>query len=361
LTSTCRRPSDAPWRTPATGFGTRIAFTLVELLVVIAIIALLMALLLPAVQGVRETARRTQCGNSLKQLALGCLAYESVNGELPPGTVRTPKDGTQSNPTADGAIATVSPTWIARILPQMEQQALFDRIDWNQTPGDQGANVAIRSIPLPIVRCPSDPAAVAQDGWAPTNYVASVGNTDMLLPWELPHQGAFFIGSNHVDPPPVISGGRMLSFAVGGRKLAAIRDGQSTTLLLGECVVNSPFVKRYAGAMSGYNGCLAGTEPPATGNQAGGTPRGKSWFIGTWTQNWAFSTRLPPGDPLTGELECELWTHRGHYATRSRHPGGASVARADGSVMFAGGNVDIVAWQAMGSVAGREPLDISAY
>jgi prepilin-type N-terminal cleavage/methylation domain-containing protein/prepilin-type processing-associated H-X9-DG protein len=350
MTSACPPPADPGAR------SRRAAFTLVELLIVIAIIALLMGLLLPAVQGVRESARRTQCANSLKQLALGCLAFESSQGALPPGTVRTPRDGTQSNPRANGAIGTVSPTWIARILPQMEQQALFDQIDWNQVPGDQGANVAIRGIPLPIVRCPSDGTPFAQVGWAPTNYVASVGNTDRLLPWDLPHPGAFFIGSNNVHPPP-IEGGKMLSFAVGGRRLASIRDGQSMTLLLGECVVNWPPIKRYNGATGGYNGCLAGTEPPISENQGGGTARGRSWFMGTWSQCWTFSTRMPPSDPLTAGIECELWTHQGHYTTRSRHPGGSNVARADGSVLFAGDNVDIVAWQAMGSVAGGEPLD----
>ncbi len=330
-----------------------IAFTLVELLVVIAILALLMALLLPSVQGVRETARRTQCANSLKQLALGCLAFESSQGALPAGTMRTE--------VPDGGIRTVSPTWIPRILPQMEQQPLFDQIDWNQKPGDQGANVAIRGIPLPIVRCPSDGTSFAQAGWAPTNYVASVGNTDRLLPWDVKHPGAFYIAWDTVTPPPTLSNGQLRPIAVEGRKLASIRDGLSTTLLLGECVVNWPPIKRYNGGVSGYNGCLAGTEPPITENQGGGTARGRSWFIGTWSQCWTFSTRMPPSDPLTAGIECELWTHQGLYTTRSRHPGGASVARADGSVMFAGDHVDIVAWQAMGSVAGREPLDISTY
>lgn len=340
MISTCHWPSD-PWRRTCSGQRPRIAFTLVELLVVIAIIALLMALMLPAVQGVRESARRMQCANSLKQLALGCLAFEGSNGALPAGTVRTE--------VPDGGIRTVSPTWIARILPQMEQQVLFDQIDWNQKPGDQGANVAIRGIPLPIVRCPSDGTSFAQAGWAPTNYVASVGNTDRLLPWIKPHLGAFFIAWDTVTPPT-------RTVAVEGRKLASIRDGQSTTLLLGECVVNWPPIKRH-NAETVYNGCLAGTEPPLTANDTLSGGRGRSWFMGTWSQCWTFSTRMPPSDPLTAGIECELWTHQGHYATRSRHPGGTNVARADGSVLFAGDNVDIVAWRAMGSVAGGEPLD----
>ena len=98
----------------------RPAFTLVELLVVIAIIGILIALLLPAVQAAREAARRLQCSNNLKQLALALHVYHASNCVLPPGGYR---DGNQLS-------------WHARILPHVEQAALYDKIDWRDTYGN---------------------------------------------------------------------------------------------------------------------------------------------------------------------------------------------------------------------------------
>ena len=129
----------------------RSGFTLVELLVVIAIIGILVALLLPAVQAVRESARRAQCMNNLRQLGLACLTFENAYEKLPPGTVRTDLSN-------GGGINATTPTWIARILPFLEQSNIYDKIDWNQLPGHEGANAALLNIPLAIVRCPSDGA-----------------------------------------------------------------------------------------------------------------------------------------------------------------------------------------------------------
>ncbi|MEM7453821.1 MAG: DUF1559 domain-containing protein, partial [Planctomycetota bacterium] len=96
----------------------RAAFTLVELLVVIAIIGILIGMLLPAVQSVREAARRTTCLNNLTQIGLACLSYEDVNKAFPPGFTFEPSLG-----------HTGSALWSAFILPQIEQGNLYDTID----------------------------------------------------------------------------------------------------------------------------------------------------------------------------------------------------------------------------------------
>src|SRR3954454_11853403 len=115
----------------------RRGFTLIELLVVIAIMAILMALLVPAIQNVREAAARTQCTNNLKQLALGCHSYESTHKRLPTLYSASTNDG-----------------WIVQILPYIEQGPLYDRY----TPGNWTlpANRNIVNARIPILECPSN-------------------------------------------------------------------------------------------------------------------------------------------------------------------------------------------------------------
>src|SRR3954452_24959568 len=124
-------------------------FTLIELLVVIAIIAVLISLLLPAVQAAREAARRSQCVNNLKQLALAAANYESSNGCLPPGAYNKVDPGTTRR------------RWDVSVFmhmaPYMEQQALFNGINFS---GDAflGANVTVAMVGVSSLWCPSDPS-----------------------------------------------------------------------------------------------------------------------------------------------------------------------------------------------------------
>ena len=121
-------------------------FTLVELLVVIAIIGVLVALLLPAVQAAREAARRTQCVNSSKQLALALQNYESAKGAVP-------ENFRPSGRTFENDYVTIG--WMQGILPYIEQQALFSRID-RKLPSLTGANLEVARTPIPALLCPSD-------------------------------------------------------------------------------------------------------------------------------------------------------------------------------------------------------------
>ena len=125
------------------------AFTLIELLVVIAIIAILIGLLLPAVQKVREAAARAKCSNNIKQLALGLINYEAATGQFPPSAT---------------GLETTAPShsWSARVLPYMEQENIFKmyhfNVDWNS----QVNWPAIQSQ-IPIFVCPSNPFGPRQD------------------------------------------------------------------------------------------------------------------------------------------------------------------------------------------------------
>src|SRR5277367_3086763 len=126
----------------------RQAFTLIELLVVIAIIGVLIGLLLPAVQKVREAANRTKCQNTLKQLALACFAYESSEGAFPPGDA--------ANTSAFSSGGGNGASWLFTILPYMEQPGLYNQV---RTSGSFSNAFAAGILPqmLPFTRCPSDP------------------------------------------------------------------------------------------------------------------------------------------------------------------------------------------------------------
>ena len=135
----------------------RRGFTLVELLAVIAIIALLVGLLLPAVQGAREQARRTHCANNFKQLMMGLAAYEANNEQFPAGFEQSDGRGNSSCGVRDrGTVHGFS--WVAKMLPQLEQQPLYDAIDYaGSYAGPPNSNRQASGAQLDVVRCPSDP------------------------------------------------------------------------------------------------------------------------------------------------------------------------------------------------------------
>jgi len=156
----------------------RRAFTLIELLVVIAIIAVLIGLLLPAVQKVREASARIQCGNNMKQLALACHNYHDANGRLPPAVM------IQSGVSAETATQNFGPNWIVLVLPYIEQDGLYAEAsnsvsDYMKT-GDSSWRV-VASVSVKNFLCPSDNAVylpwqpsqegtTGQAGIAPTGY-----------------------------------------------------------------------------------------------------------------------------------------------------------------------------------------------
>jgi prepilin-type N-terminal cleavage/methylation domain-containing protein len=199
-------------------------FTLVELLAVIAIIALLVGLLLPAVQSSRESARALSCKNNLKQVALALLAYESANGSFPPRGVWGIETGSPPFPENHHS-------WVTFILPQLDQPALASNIDLAQRAWG-GSHV---NAPLPMLRCPSDPffrSASETHNLTITNYAGCEGwdwwqNRD-LTPWVAGYGITGWVTGvmGQTETSGVTRPHRMTS--------AGIRDGLSNTLILGE-------------------------------------------------------------------------------------------------------------------------------
>lgn len=306
----------------------RKAFTLIELLVVMAIIGILIALLLPAIQQARESARRTLCRNQIKQLGLALHNYHDAFSRFPPGGIRRM---TSASPQLTSMIS-----WHVRILPYLEQQAIYNRVNWEIEPGNTGSNVALLYEPLSVFLCPTDGGISSLPTYSGTNYVACIGVTD---------------AANPTDP------GRDVGVfqANQSARIGDITDGSSSTLMISECLIDFPWVVRYGGNVAYYQLCLDGLDSPVSSNIS--VPgRGHSWFFAQRNSAWTFTTRLLPNDSATSNHECEQWSSVGAFAARSRHTGGVMCSLADGSVRFIADQLDRTVWENLGTRGGGEVI-----
>lgn len=323
-------------------------FTLVELLVVIAIIGILMALLLPAVQAARESARRLQCTSNLKQLGLAMQQYHDTMLHFP--GVR------DTYPMAFAAHA--------RLLPYCEQQPLFQMIDFTGMMGAnstyKGYNAKAAQVAIPLFNCPSDMGYVPGGaGVTPgvvfggTNYVTCTGTG---------------VGSSGVmnGDYTAADGVFVLASATGLRpiRIADILDGLSVTAAFSESVYGngapalspppSPLPARASTRLAvdiGGNtldpaACAAATT--FTGQ------RGDRWINGGYLST-AYNHFLPPN---SASFDClNTANNYGLKGARSLHNTGVNLALCDGSVRFMSDGVDLLVWQRLATRAGGEAVN----
>jgi prepilin-type N-terminal cleavage/methylation domain-containing protein/prepilin-type processing-associated H-X9-DG protein len=314
-------------------------FTLIELLVVIAIIAVLISLLLPAVQAAREAARRIQCTNNLKQMALALHSYQDQYGSLPVNSVRYLGD-----PTCIGCGYGALYTFRALTLNHIEQGPLYNAINFSYvySPYGQGdvaaipVNLTVAATRVSIFACPSDrmgDAAVSGYGAGRTgvpvpdaNYMASAGTKIVVAnTW-----GA--------GPSTASDNGAMVEFHAV--KLMEIQDGTSNTLLLGEFGRGPRYV--------GVGDWFVAWEDSVQRLSIAGINR-------PYTAPLPFADRISPPDqpPLSGP--------QSYMGFGSYHPGGANFAFADGSVKFLKESTDLHVLGDLGTRAGGEVVSASDF
>jgi prepilin-type N-terminal cleavage/methylation domain-containing protein/prepilin-type processing-associated H-X9-DG protein len=354
------------------------AFTLIELLVVIAIIAILIGLLLPAVQKVRESAARMKCSNNLKQFGLAAQNYHDANGNFPAAVLRAlpPKNGSQSMVSsyanADGSTAAtgvpgalgtaIGPNWAILVLPYIEQDNLYKQVAVNiqnyqayvNTNGTSGSLdmgwMAIRGQRLSVFLCPSDsgqdiPFALNGGGWARGNIAANGGAG--WLNWTL--FGQSHTGGSTGGTAQDKSGG---PFGVNyGATLASISgaDGTSNTIMFNEVRVGLNAQDRRGTWALGVGGSSI-TGASAIGDAT--TPNDANEFsddiedCNALRQAGGFPARSGMGPLRMGCSNDNLpnnWPNWQAQA-RSRHTNGVNACFCDGSVRFIPNTVAQTVW-----------------
>jgi prepilin-type N-terminal cleavage/methylation domain-containing protein len=315
----------------------RRGFTLIELLVVIAIIAVLVGLLLPAVQKVRESAARAKCQNNLHNLGIALHAYHDTNSQLPPGAqgmvAATPIPNPANTTQVQGT------NWLVFILPQVEQGALYAQYQFYQS-YNTATNLAVGTQRVPIYYCPSGSKDASGNQSEVSNGVAD--NTAHYVAI----MGPGAPGSTVPYPVGPVNGTQDNSnystlgmlpyydFSFGNTRgivqLTDVLDGTSNTLMVGELSYTLPI-----GQPSIYVSWVRGNVVPS-----GGTGMAKN-----------ITTPINSFTAYSGSNFNDI-------NLGSNHTGGANFALGDASVRYVKQNINMDVYKAISTIAGREAVQV---
>jgi prepilin-type N-terminal cleavage/methylation domain-containing protein/prepilin-type processing-associated H-X9-DG protein len=291
-------------------------FTLIELLVVIAIIAVLIALLLPAVQQAREAARRTQCKNNVMQLGLALNNYMMAHEVLPPGTQN------ETGPIQSIEGAGYHMGWMTQILPYLEQQNVYNHIDFTKSVYDP-INVPVRQQKIAGFICPSDPGSGISAVAAISNYCGV--HNDIETPIDVDQNGVLFLNS--------------------AIRYEQIRDGSSNTIYVMEARLNTgsdlgwmsgtkATLRNAVIAIPGSSQVATSVDATDSGNAEPISESEPNYRLHAITQNNAspFNVRQELADLESGREVVG--------GPSSFHTGGGHFLMGDGSVRFISQNID---------------------
>jgi prepilin-type N-terminal cleavage/methylation domain-containing protein/prepilin-type processing-associated H-X9-DG protein len=320
-------------------------FTVIELLVTLGVIALLMALLVPAVQSTREAARRVQCTNHLHQIGVALENFHANTGKLPAGSNKASNDQGQyvSNNLASHV----------ELLPYLDQKPLFDQFDRSEDgfgivhdPPTSNVNEALLPMGVTVYMCPSDVTTEPR-----CNYRISSGTSP---------------GTHETIPKS--SEGALQGFRSRfGRRDAEFVDGKSYTTAFAEKLAGDRDPSRITPWRDlvnvdytpnnmllpddALNACGAPLDPQAAHYSFDGT----TWVLSGYRQTW-YNHVLTPNSAV---LDCTSSEYaQGAFTARSLHPGGVNVLFADGSGRFIASTINLAVWRALGTINGGEAVSL---
>jgi prepilin-type N-terminal cleavage/methylation domain-containing protein/prepilin-type processing-associated H-X9-DG protein len=320
----------------------RRGFTLIELLVVIAIIGILIGLLLPAVQQVRESASRMKCSNNLKQIGIALHNYHDAFNYFPPGYI----DGNPAGPNTPDMDVGPGWGWASLLLPFVEQGNIYNQINFSVGIGI-GSNAAVSQIPLTIYQCSSDPYQQNFTVW-PLSIVVAHGNYVGCNGWEECFNNAG--GGAQGQGSDGLSGGLGLAgdglfYRNSKNRTASITDGLSNTIVVGERSSNhSP--STWTGAVTGGR-CPAwmATQPPNPYSPPPGPAYDNADFDEALCLSHGNATHLPSAD-------FPIYDPDTFYSMHT--PKGANFLFGDGSVHFLTSVINPLTYQYLCTIAGGE-------